>query len=64
VCHYDKRKGLFVVESPLLEICHGVAKTEKEAWKIFDDLLNAMYIEYLEGKIVGQYARRRDGLNR
>lgn len=44
--------------SPLLEICHGIARTEEEAWEIFDDLLNAMYIEYLEDKKVGQYSKR------
>jgi hypothetical protein len=64
LCRYEKRKGLFLVESPLLEICHGVGKTEKAAWEIFNDLLNAMYIEYLEGKTAGKYAIRGGGLNR
>ena len=41
-----------------LDICSGIAKSKKEAWEIFDDLLDAMYIKYLEGKTVGQYAKR------
>jgi hypothetical protein len=58
VCRYDKRKKVYIVESPLLDICHGIANTEQKAWEIFEDLLNAMYIEYLEGRKVGQYSKR------
>ena len=58
VCRYDTKEKVFIVESPLLEICSGIAETKEEAWEIFDDLLQAMYTKYLEGKIVGQYAKR------
>lgn len=52
---YDSKEDLFIVQSPLLDICTGAAKNKKEAWQIFHDLLNSMYIKYLEGKKVGRY---------
>lgn len=58
ICRFDQKSKVYVVESPLLDICIGAAKKEKEAWKIFNDLLEAMYVKYLEGKIVGRYKNR------
>jgi len=50
---YDKRQGCYIVQSPLFERCLGVAKSEKEAWKIFHEILGEYYIDYLEGKLIG-----------
>jgi hypothetical protein len=50
---YDKRQGCYIVQSPLFERCLGVARSEKEAWKLFHELLSDYYIDYLEGKLVG-----------
>ncbi len=50
---YDKRQGCYIVQSPLFERCLGVAKSEKEAWKIFHEILSGYYIDYLEGKLIG-----------
>jgi lipoate synthase len=58
VCSYDRKEKLYTIESPLLNICSGIAETEDEAREIFEDGLDAMYIEYLEGRQVGQYAKR------
>jgi hypothetical protein len=58
VCRLDKDEGLFVVESPLWDICAGVDEDQARAWEIFNELLDAMYVEYLEGKGVGRYERR------
>lgn len=58
VCRFDKKGKVYIVESPLLDICHGIAETETEAWEIFEDALDAMYIKYLEGKTVGRYHKR------
>ena len=49
---YDKKQGCYIVQSPLFERCLGVARSEKEAWKIFNELLTEYYIAYLEGKLV------------
>ncbi|HEY9868639.1 MAG TPA: hypothetical protein V6D08_05695 [Candidatus Obscuribacterales bacterium] len=57
VCRFDKRERVYVVESSLLDICTGMADTEEEAWEIFEDLLDTMYIKYLEGRRVGQYQK-------
>ncbi len=51
-CHYEKKDGCFIVQSPLFERCMGVAKTEKEARKIFNELLTDYYVAYLEGNLV------------
>ncbi len=59
ICHYDKKENSFVVQSSLFERCMGIAETEKEAWKIFHELLNDYYIAYLEGKLVGHEKRGR-----
>jgi hypothetical protein len=58
LCRYDPKDKTYSVKSPLLNICEGIAKTEKAAREIFDDLLDAMYIKYLEGKEVGRYEKR------
>jgi hypothetical protein len=55
---YNSKESMFIVESPLLDICTGASKNKKEAWSIFHDLLDEMYIKYLEGKKIGQYKRR------
>jgi hypothetical protein len=57
VCRYQPKEKLYIVESPLLDILHGIAETKKKAWDIFDDLLDGMYIKYLEGKTVGLYQK-------
>lgn len=59
ICRYDSVEKEYIVESPLLDICHGIAESKKEAWNIFGDLIDSMYIEYLEGKGVGKYGRGR-----
>ncbi len=56
---YDKSEKVWIVESPLLEICHGISPDKEEAWEIFDDLLNEMYIAYMEGTTVGGRKRGR-----
>lgn len=58
VCRFDSEEKILVVESPLLDIVTGASHNEDEAWEIFYDLLDACYIEYLEGKRVGQYQNR------
>ena len=58
-CRYEKKEGCFIVQSPLFERCMGVAKTEKEAWKIFNELLTDYYIAYLEGNLIGYEKRGR-----
>jgi len=56
VCSYSTEDGgVYIVESPLLEIGAGVAPTASEAWEIFEDLTQDMYIEYLNGRTVGKY---------
>ena len=56
ICRYSAEDGgIYIVESPLLEIGIGAAPTESEAWEIFDDLTEAMYMEYLKGRTVGKY---------
>lgn len=59
VCRFDAKEKVYVVESPMLDIIAGVAETEEESWAIFVDLLQAAYIEYLEGRMVGSYKRGR-----
>jgi hypothetical protein len=60
ICSYSTEDGgVYIVESPLLEIGAGIAPTESEAWEIFDDLTEAMYMEYLKGKTVARYQRGR-----
>jgi DNA polymerase/3'-5' exonuclease PolX len=56
---FDGKDQVWVVQSPLLPICHGIDEDIEAARKIFDDLLNAMYIQYLEGNAVGDYRRGR-----
>jgi len=58
VCRFNAKEKVYVVASPLLDICVGAAETEKESWEIYDDLLQAFYVEYLEGKVVGLYGKR------
>lgn len=58
VCRFDKDEGIYIVESPLLPIASGVDSDPNQAWEIFDDLLNSLYIKYLEGKQVAQYGKR------
>lgn len=55
---YDSRHKTYVVRSPLLDICLGEGRTETEAWSNFHALLSAMYIEYLEGRQVGEHKKR------
>jgi hypothetical protein len=57
ICRFDAREQEYIVESPLLDICHGIANSPKDAWDIFEDLLDSMFSEYLEGRRVGQYGR-------
>jgi hypothetical protein len=60
ICRYSTEDGgVYIVESPLLGIGAGVAPTESEAWEIFDDLSEAMYMEYLQGHTVARYRRGR-----
>jgi len=59
VCRFDKEEKVYIVESPLLDIIAGVAETKDKAWEIFIDLMQAAYIEYLEGRLVGSYKRGR-----
>lgn len=55
IATYEPKEDVYVVQSPLLDICRGVAEDANTAWEIFDDLLDEMYIVYLEGKKVGPY---------
>ena len=64
ICRYEQKEKVYIVESPLLDILHGISETEKEAWEIFYDLLDAMYIKYLEGKHVGSFGKGRPAKNR
>lgn len=59
LCRYDSKEGLYIVESPLLGICSGIAEQKEEAWESFNVLLQAMYVEYLEGKRVWTYHRKK-----
>jgi len=59
ICNYNKKERCFVVQSPLFERCMGIAETEKEAFKIFHELLNDYYIAYLEGRLVSYEKRGR-----
>lgn len=64
ICRYEQREKVYIVESPLLDILHGIAETEEESWDIFYDLLDSMYIKYLEGKRVGNFGKGRPAKNR
>jgi len=53
VCRWDSESECYVVESPLCERVLGAAETEAEAWKIFHEILEDTYQDYLEGKLAG-----------
>jgi hypothetical protein len=60
ICRYSNEDGgIYIVESPLLEIICGAASTKAQAWEIFYDLAEAVYIEHLKGHTVAQYSRGR-----
>jgi hypothetical protein len=59
VWQHDRKRRCYIVESPLCDRVIGVGKTRKEAWKIFNELLNETYVAYLEGKLVGYEKRGR-----
>jgi hypothetical protein len=54
---FDSKRRVYVVESPLFERVIGVAKTEKQAWKLFYELLNDAWVAYLENRLAG-YSKR------
>lgn len=47
---WDKENG-FIVESPLCPDVSGVDDTEEGAWKIFNEILEDYYIDYLAGRL-------------
>lgn len=59
LCRYNEEDGTYIVESPLMDRVLGVAETESEAWKLFQELLDETYVAYLEGKLVGYEKRGR-----
>ncbi len=60
ICRYSNEDGgIYIVESPLLEIACGAAPTKSEAYEIFNDLTEAVYLAHLNGHKVEQYTRGR-----
>jgi hypothetical protein len=53
ICRFDPKERCYIVQSPLFDRCIGAAKTEKQAWQIFYELLDEFYIAYLEGNLFG-----------
>lgn len=59
VCSYDAKLKLFIVESPLLDNFSGCEPTKKAAWSTFSSVIDELWADYLEGKMVGnQYTKR------
>jgi len=50
VCRFVDAGGIYVVESPLLEMIAGADPSEARAWETFHDLLEAVHQENLKGK--------------
>lgn len=56
----------YEVQSPLYERVIGLGSTEKEAWKIYKELLDDMWIAHLEGNLTKKATPGRpakDGVN-
>lgn len=64
ICYFSPADKCFVVKSPLFDMVIGAEKTEKDAWEIFNDLLDATYVNYLEGKLAGYTKAGRPKKNR
>lgn len=64
LCYHSTTERCFIVESPLFDMVIGAAPTEKEAWEIFNDLLDETYVNYLEGKLAGYTKAGRPKKNR
>lgn len=64
LCYYSNTEQCFIVKSPLFEMVFGAAEKEDEAWEIFNDLLDATYVKYLEGKLAGYTKAGRPKKNR
>ena len=47
ISRFDSEEKVYVVESPLFKRVIGVAKTEKQAWKIFHEHLDDAWTAYL-----------------
>lgn len=59
LCQYDESDKTFTVSSPLFERVLGCARTENEAWRLFNEILDETYIAYLEGNLAGYEKRGR-----
>ncbi len=53
VSRWDNNEQCYVVESPLCDRILGAAKTEEEARQLFEELLNDLYEDYLNGQLSG-----------
>jgi len=51
VCRFSKEDDCFVVESPLYELVAGIGETQKEAWKVFGELLDDMFEAHEAGRL-------------
>jgi predicted RNase H-like HicB family nuclease len=59
IAHWKPRDKCYVVSSPLLENFIGAGDDEQEAWRLFREAVDAAYLAYLEGRVVGgQYKTR------
>lgn len=55
-CYWSDEDECYVVESPLFETIAGVGMTQKQAYRVFRDLLDDAYEAYLEGRVGGYSA--------
>lgn len=51
VYNWKEDEKVYECSSVLLPICIGIADTQNEAWKIFNEHLDEIYIAHLEGKL-------------
>ncbi len=59
LCQYDESDKTFTVSSPIFERVLGCARTEEEAWRLFNEILDETYVAYLEGNLAGYEKRGR-----
>lgn len=53
ICYFSDEDDCHIVVSPIFQAIAGVGETPKKAWTVFYRLLDAIYLDYLEGKLAG-----------
>lgn len=52
-CAWDTEEGVYIVESPLLPNFAGIDYNATKAWQLFDEMLEDVYQDYLDGRGIG-----------